>query len=212
MYYQELDLDITSPWRYPKTTVEYNYKLYGDLFYQWIEEYTNTANPIIFDQNKKQIEIEFNIDKSRFFFYRLAKIIYLYNEWNTHGKWRDPIVVRPMLQRNNQTLYIVGPGQDRWLVMKHFNVKTYNFLIVDPAEYIPENEETIVAHWKNSSLKFKRASDDKWTLLNTTRRFNFVDVLTDWFSYNSRGLGSIAEPNLVPARQRALDRHKKGPG
>lgn len=207
MYFQELDLDQTSPWRDPKNTVEYFYKTYGDPFYKWIEEYTNTYDPSIFDQHKDDMRVAYALNPSNPFFYRLAKIIYLYKEWNKYKEWKDPIIVRPMAVRNNKPLYIVNPGQDRWIVMQHFNVKSYNFLVLETEEFNPEHQKELESMWTKSTLEF-RAVNDKWTLINTNKKFNTVIVLEEWFAQGSKS--NIASP--MSARDRALYNHKKRSG
>ena len=202
MQFQDLDLDVTSPWINPKNTVEYNFKSYGDPLYKWIEQYTDTADPSVFEENKQQIEVLYKLQPQNKFFYRLAKIIYLYKEWDKNKSWKDPVIVRPMLVQDNRTLYIVNPGQDRWLVMKHFGVKSYRFLVLDTAEFVPDSLETLTSMWSQSKLEF-RQSNDKWTLINTEMKFNTTIILSDWFTTKRQ----IAKP--FSARDKALEHHKK---
>ena len=205
MHYQELDLDITSPWQLPQHTVECSYKSYGVFFYEWIEEYLETFDPIVFDRNKHRIQELYAQHFNNPFYFRLAKIIYLYQQWNRYQRWNDPMIARQLADR----LYIIHPGQDRWIVMKHFDVKRYNFLVIDE-EFTPELLPKLQAQWTESKLEFRFVEDRQvWTMLNRDLKFDTTVILKQWFSFDSRGLPTIASPNIISARQKLLDAHKK---
>lgn len=173
MRYQELDLDITSPWQLPRHTVEYTYKSYGVFFYEWIEEYLETFDPIVFDRNKGRIQELYAQHFNNPFYFRLAKIIYLYEQWDRYKRWNDPIIARQLADR----LYIIHPGQDRWIVMKHFGVKSYNFLVIDE-EFTPAILPTLEQQWTESKLEFRFVEDRQvWTMINKELKFDRDKVL-----------------------------------
>ena len=112
------------------------------IIFNWMEHH----DPGIFDRCRSEIVNNFqhrNSAEQFLFFYRLDKIIRLYQYWHTRNSWRDPIVAIS----NNPTHYFAHPGKDRLLVMKSLNVAHYRFLVID-REYIKEeNLEAIKTHW-----------------------------------------------------------------
>lgn len=135
------------------------------VIFNWMEHH----DPGIFDRCRPEIDNNFKNQNSAeqfLFFYRLDKIIRLYQYWHARNSWRDPIVAIP----SNPTHYFAHPGKDRLLVMKSLNVAHYRFLVID-REYIKEeNLETIKTHWgaysNNLSISTPVSQTERRSILN----------------------------------------------
>jgi len=137
----------------------------------------NDANT--FDQHRDIIKENFlnRRNKQQFrFFYRLEKIIRLYQYWHKNQRWRDPVVAIP----NNETHYYAHPGKDRLLVMKSQQITHYRFLVVDRSYITEDNLERLKPHWggyaQNLSIDTKIFDKEHKTLLNKDN----IDVILEY--------------------------------
>lgn len=167
--------------RYATLPLAYVHVLIEPDFYDnCINDYGPTLGPAIFnwmchididvfDNLKPAIKENFltrNNKQQFLFFYRLDKIIRLFQYWNRYQRWRDPVVAIP----NNQTHYFAHPGKDRLLVMKSLNVTHYRFLVIEREYIIEDNLDKIKTHWgaygQNLSIDTKYFDKEHKTILN----------------------------------------------
>jgi hypothetical protein len=114
----------------------------------------------------KQYFLNRNSPQHFLFFYRLDKIIRLYQYWNQYNRWRDPVVAIP----NTPTHYFAHPGKDRLLVMKSLDITHYRFLVIERDYISEENLDKIRTHWgaydQNLSIDIKYFNKEHKTILN----------------------------------------------
>jgi hypothetical protein len=124
---------------------------YGDELGKIIEEYAYSFNPSIFDVDKARIKLQFSeknkTPQQNLFFYRLEKLILLYQYWFKHEKWRDPVVAVPQGYRDDNIKYHTHPGKDRVGIMKHLGIKQYDFLVIPKHMIVEENLEELKQYW-----------------------------------------------------------------
>lgn len=137
MNFQNLPLKLLSPYPGGEPNLPYlkeRYEENADLVYH----YCKFCDPTIFDKEKYRIQKLWCEDPRNELFHRISKVIWLIKEWQQNGKWLNPLVVTP-----KQNLYIVHPGQDRYLVMNYLKVTHYKCLIMEADELLETNSENI---------------------------------------------------------------------
>lgn len=209
----ELDLNQVGAWTHPRVTFDQNLKEYGELFAPLIEEYYETYDPIVFDRNKELILSEYNKQQTlypnkqhSFFFNRLKKIIYLYRVWNKLKQWRDPLLVQQMGFYNGIPYYFAHPGRDRLIILKHFRIPSYKFVLVNHEDLTPDLLPELQPLWPASKLRFDKGQS--WAVVIENNYTKYGSSLTRWLSdpavHNT--ISTIANPDIVTPRMLALQR------
>lgn len=177
---------------------------YGEDLGEIIKEYAYSFDPSIFDTNKSRIQLEFAVknktSQQHLFFYRLEKLILLYQYWFKHGKWRDPVVAVPQGYRGDQIKYHTHPGKDRVGIMKHLGIKEYEFLVIPKHMITEENLPDLKQYWgkhqKKLTLREEPTTKSHRTLLNKDNVENILKfVETKKWLVSSLDLISFCKSN-----------------
>lgn len=209
----ELELNQIECWTHPRVTFDRNLVEYGELFAPLVEEYYQTYDPIVFDRNKELLLSEYikfkhggsaNPKQHSLFFNRLKKIIYLYRIWNKLQHWKDPLLIKQRGYYNGKPFYTAHPGRDRLLIMKHFRVPSYKFLLVDELtpDMLPELQEL----WPDCEIKFEQSAE--WSMIISNSGFKYGLSLHRWLSdpttFNT--ISTISNPSIVTPRMLAIQK------
>jgi hypothetical protein len=209
----ELELNQVECWTYPRVTFDQSLKEYGELFAPLLEEYYKTYDPIVFDRNKELLLSEYNKliygestnpKQHSLFFNRLKKIIYLYRIWNKLQHWKDPLLIKQRGYYNGKPFYTAHPGRDRLLIMKHFRIPSYKFLLVDDLtpEMLPELQQL----WPSCEIRFEYGKE--WSMIISNSGSTYGQSLYRWLSdptaFNT--ISTISNPSIVTPRMLALQK------
>lgn len=219
MEVEVLKLKDTSPWKLPKSTFNYHCQKYGKDLGTIINEYTEVLDPKVFDNNRdiirKHIPLYKDNQSVSSFVYRLAKIIHLYKYWWKYRSWGDPLIARHMYYYQGRKAYIVHPGQDRWIIMRHYKVTEYPFLVLSQEEYNnPDTANIIKTKYPNFNLTWEERSMGGSHLVNKNwLREDIIDIINGWIDHKVTGnLSPISCPYLITARASMINSfNKKGP-
>lgn len=187
--YIDLDLNQVDIWKEELDSLDYCLKTFGELGYI-LHEYYQHYDVSLFNQHKTIIEsklIDYMIGSKPIpvFFGKLEKILMLNKYWDTHNKWRDPLVVRHIGQRNNKPFYYVHPGRDRYCILKNKKVESYRFLFIPSLNLQTENYDLIKSFWGEYSetvvIKPSEHDPSKYVLGNhdTDQYMKFSNIF-DW--------------------------------
>jgi len=175
MKFELFDLDLISP--YPKGPSEdWIVKHYGTTFGKILYDWCCSPNFKIFEENKDLIKQEYLNNKDQPFFVRITKLCQLSHDWRINNMWKNPLIVT-----NINGAFIVHPGQDRYNIMKAYNVKEYNCCLFEKQEVQQSNTDAIQKlhtsdvkiefnskHFTIKNYKVDRSYFEKWLENNIT--------------------------------------------
>ena len=193
-------------------------RVYGDHA-SLVYDFMKTSDLTIFDKNKDYIKQVFADHKknpnkhNELFFYRLKKLIYLAKEFKDNtGVWKSPLVVRSI---RSYKPYSISTGVDRLHIMKNFNVKEYECLILSNIEFSQDFEPKLKTLWPEGT-----EFDFKYKESNKRYKFQIKNKIVESELYNLKlwleapwkeGQPSaiLVQPNRVSFRDAAMARLKK---
>ena len=189
--YKEIDLQYVDLF-YETKFRENMLRDYGTELGDLVREYSYNFDPAIFDIEKSRLYQHFletnKTSQQYLFFYRLEKLLLLYQYWFKHSKWRDPVVAVPQGYRDDKLKYHTHPGKDRVGIMKHLGIKKYNFLVIPKRMLTEENLPMLKTYWgrhqKKLSLRVEPLEKSHRTLLNKDNVENILTYVESekWFN------------------------------